>query len=855
MNKKLLFGAAFLGLSSIASAQTLFEDDFSNGDAKWTINNGTPATDGDGNALPAQTNGGMFVMDPINGQGLNNYSLQLNNDYFGLDNDRYTRVSDDAQVYLNLDDNKWYLVEDDTELVDFDPEVELTGGSANIEGSKDDVFYSVANFIWTATSNFKEPTGELFPGSPNGYVNNSLSQGNQLVAYTNFWLRYWVQNSNNGVYDYDGRVIAPALQTNVYTAEITDAIDVADASQKLVLSFYQSGLQFDDNRTVEISYSSDGTNYSAWETAWTSSFENVNGAVVNAGEPSGSVTYVGDSALVGRPVYYFDGINYNVLPLNYGMDPSALKETSGDSLYFDVQAFGKTTEILAAFEEVDLQFPLNTQKIKLRFKNITSDSDFTGVGEGGKFNGEWFVDDVAVKVKAAEDVAVNFAFHGSNSSTLYSGADSVLQTNYFKQIAKNTLEDTDVVVITAEVTNNGSETTIAGDASQYFKLTVTSNGNEVYTENVNLKDGDDLIAEADTSYIINFGIPGSALTTNDNLGNLELGSEYVYKVEAVGYVGNLGTLSAVGNFYVHPTVSSKEILTSVDTVTLDIEDLFTSRLGYHSNTVRYSDVLTDQSGDVATLYNNFFIDKTAKIDSVYLGIGGYAKIGDASSLWSYTIYYGDEDSIKVDITLTPEMVGKLVAFPVKSEEIVIDENGIPNVVVTNGITVNPEVDGPLVQLSIESAEDKDGFIDYCLGGSPGFSNSSFTFAGRSYLVDKATDAGYFLGGNSYMNRLVTSDPTTTGIIGKDIEEAFETSIYPNPTSANATVTYALTEKSNVTIEVKDITGKLIISKNRGVETKGNKTFELNTENLRAGVYFYSVETANAKVTKRFSVVK
>ena len=90
---------------------------------------------------------------------------------------------------------------------------------------------------------------------------------------------------------------------------------------------------------------------------------------------------------------------------------------------------------------------------------------------------------------------------------------------------------------------------------------------------------------------------------------------------------------------------------------------------------------------------------------------------------------------------------------------------------------------------------------------------------------------------------------------RDIEEAFETSIYPNPTSANATVTYALTEKSNVTIEVNDITGKLIISKNRGVETKGNKTFELNTENLRAGVYFYSVETASAKVTKRFSVVK
>ena len=93
--------------------------------------------------------------------------------------------------------------------------------------------------------------------------------------------------------------------------------------------------------------------------------KNVNGAIVNSGEPSGSITYVGDSALVGRPVYYFDGTDYFVLPLNYGMNPSVLKETPGDSLYFDVIAFGKSPEILAAFEEVDL-----VQTVKIRVAKV-----------------------------------------------------------------------------------------------------------------------------------------------------------------------------------------------------------------------------------------------------------------------------------------------------------------------------------------------------------------------------------------------------------------------------------------------------------------------------------------------------
>lgn len=85
------------------------------------------------------------------------------------------------------------------------------------------------------------------------------------------------------------------------------------------------------------------------------------------------------------------------------------------------------------------------------------------------------------------------------------------------------------------------------------------------------------------------------------------------------------------------------------------------------------------------------------------------------------------------------------------------------------------------------------------------------------------------------------------------EELSENSvrIYPNPTSEIATIAYKLNGSSNVTIEVKDVTGKVIRTIDEGQKTQGTHNVELNTSGLANGVYNYSVVTDNARINRKF----
>lgn len=84
-----------------------------------------------------------------------------------------------------------------------------------------------------------------------------------------------------------------------------------------------------------------------------------------------------------------------------------------------------------------------------------------------------------------------------------------------------------------------------------------------------------------------------------------------------------------------------------------------------------------------------------------------------------------------------------------------------------------------------------------------------------------------------------------------------TSLYafPNPASNVVTFSYALASESNVTINITDITGKVVASINEGTKANGSYTTQFNTAALSAGTYFYSVVTNNGTATKKLVVTK
>ncbi|HYG15386.1 MAG TPA: T9SS type A sorting domain-containing protein, partial [Bacteroidia bacterium] len=81
-------------------------------------------------------------------------------------------------------------------------------------------------------------------------------------------------------------------------------------------------------------------------------------------------------------------------------------------------------------------------------------------------------------------------------------------------------------------------------------------------------------------------------------------------------------------------------------------------------------------------------------------------------------------------------------------------------------------------------------------------------------------------------------------------------VYPNPVSASLTVEFDLADNQEVTIEVTDVTGKVVssilpaTSLNAGVQR-----LSANLGNLSEGVYFVAIKTDNGVKTVKTLVSK
>ncbi len=81
-----------------------------------------------------------------------------------------------------------------------------------------------------------------------------------------------------------------------------------------------------------------------------------------------------------------------------------------------------------------------------------------------------------------------------------------------------------------------------------------------------------------------------------------------------------------------------------------------------------------------------------------------------------------------------------------------------------------------------------------------------------------------------------------------------TGIYPNPVRNNATITYELKKDSKVTINISDVTGKVVASYNFE-KSAGLQQEQINFEALKSGIYFYEIKTSEEVKTGKFTISK
>jgi hypothetical protein len=104
--------------------------------------------------------------------------------------------------------------------------------------------------------------------------------------------------------------------------------------------------------------------------------------------------------------------------------------------------------------------------------------------------------------------------------------------------------------------------------------------------------------------------------------------------------------------------------------------------------------------------------------------------------------------------------------------------------------------------------------------------------------------------------------STTGVADKlDIPETFALQQnYPNPFNPSTTISFSLAERTNVSITIFDMGGRIVNTLVNGQKGAGahNVTWQAvdsSGESLPTGVYFYTMKTANFTSTKTMTIIK
>jgi hypothetical protein len=96
----------------------------------------------------------------------------------------------------------------------------------------------------------------------------------------------------------------------------------------------------------------------------------------------------------------------------------------------------------------------------------------------------------------------------------------------------------------------------------------------------------------------------------------------------------------------------------------------------------------------------------------------------------------------------------------------------------------------------------------------------------------------------------------TGLnIESDNQQIFDLKTAPNPASDYIIISYYLPENTDVNIEIRDLTGRLIQILTNEKQSSGQHQAKWNTQNLSSGVYFLTLNTGNNIMTKKCIISK
>jgi len=78
---------------------------------------------------------------------------------------------------------------------------------------------------------------------------------------------------------------------------------------------------------------------------------------------------------------------------------------------------------------------------------------------------------------------------------------------------------------------------------------------------------------------------------------------------------------------------------------------------------------------------------------------------------------------------------------------------------------------------------------------------------------------------------------------------------PNPANNTTAINYTVNSNANVTLNVTDMTGKVVMTVNEGTRAAGDYKITLDASTLAGGMYHYTLSNGETSITKTMSIVK
>ena len=79
--------------------------------------------------------------------------------------------------------------------------------------------------------------------------------------------------------------------------------------------------------------------------------------------------------------------------------------------------------------------------------------------------------------------------------------------------------------------------------------------------------------------------------------------------------------------------------------------------------------------------------------------------------------------------------------------------------------------------------------------------------------------------------------------------------YPNPFNPSTTISYTLERASTVKLQVFDIMGRKMIDVSLGVQSEGKQSHQIDASGWASGMYIYSIEVDQQRLTKSMMLLK